>query len=35
VGIGVDIALDIALGIILGIAVVARATASRVMDQFW
>jgi hypothetical protein len=27
VGIGVDIAL--------GIAVVARATASRVMDQFW
>jgi hypothetical protein len=35
VGIGVDIPLGIALDIVLRIAVVARATASRVMDQFW
>ena len=35
VGIGVDIALGIAVDIALGIAVVASATASMAVDQFW
>jgi len=35
VGIRVDIALGIALDIVLRIAMVARATVSRLMDQFW